>query len=121
MKTKTVYVGLAVDIFHEGYINLLRFVSKYGHVVVGLLTDKAIAAYKKFPHLNFRQRYSVIKYIRYVYKVVSKANLKDDFKKLDINLNRHIDKILDGINLLRVKNNPIQIKQKDIKKILKST
>ncbi len=79
MKTKTVYVGLAADILHEGHINLLRFASKYGRVVVGLLTDKAIATYKKFPHLNFRQRHSVIKNIKYVYKVVPQDTL--DYSK----------------------------------------
>jgi phosphoenolpyruvate phosphomutase / 2-hydroxyethylphosphonate cytidylyltransferase len=79
VKTKTVYVGLAADILHEGHINLLRFASKYGRVVVGLLTDKAIATYKKFPHLNFKQRYSVIKNIKYVHKVVPQDTL--DYSK----------------------------------------
>ena len=49
---KKVYVGLAADILHEGHINILRIASKYGKVIVGLLADKAIASYKKFPHLN---------------------------------------------------------------------
>ena len=37
MKTKKkVYVGLAVDIIHEGHINILKTASKYGEVIVGL-------------------------------------------------------------------------------------
>jgi phosphoenolpyruvate phosphomutase len=75
MKSDIVYVGLAADILHEGHINLLKFASKYGKVIVGLLTDKAIASYKKFPHLNFKQRYSVIKNIKYVYKVIPQETL----------------------------------------------
>ena len=54
MKNKTVYVGISADILHEGHINILKFASKYGKVVVGLLTDEAIATYKKFPYLDYQ-------------------------------------------------------------------
>ena len=40
------------------------------------------------------------------------------FKKLKINLNLSIDKLVSGVNLLRLKNNPIDLNIKDIKKIL---
>jgi len=46
IKKKIVYVGLFADILHEGHINILKTSSKFGMVVVGLLTDKAIASYK---------------------------------------------------------------------------
>ena len=36
-----------------------------GEVIVGLLTDSAIATYKKLPHLNYRQREIVVKNIKY--------------------------------------------------------
>ena len=44
MKNKVVYVGLAADILHEGHINILKIASQYGKVIVGLLTDSAIAS-----------------------------------------------------------------------------
>ena len=44
---KKVYVGLAADILHEGHITILKKASKLGDVTVGLLTDSAIASYKK--------------------------------------------------------------------------
>ena len=47
---KTVYVGLSADILHEGHINILKTAKKYGEVVVGLLTDEAIASYKNIPY-----------------------------------------------------------------------
>jgi len=75
MKKKIVYCGLAADILHEGHINLLKFASKYGQVTVGLLTDKAIAGYKKFPHLDYKQRLSVIENIKYVDKVIPQTTL----------------------------------------------
>ena len=58
---KQVYVGLSADILHEGHINILKKASKRGKVTVGLLTDTAIASYKKLPHLNYKQREIVLK------------------------------------------------------------
>ena len=55
MKKKIVYVGLSADIIHEGHINILKIAKSYGTVVVGLLTDEAIASYKNIPHLNFKR------------------------------------------------------------------
>ena len=74
-KNKIVYVGLSADILHSGHINLIKFASKYGKVVVGLLTDKAISSYKSFPHLSYEQRYEVIRNIKHVYKVIPQQTL----------------------------------------------
>ena len=74
-KNKVVYVGLSADILHEGHINILRIASKYGRVTVGLLTDQAIASYKKFPYLNYKQRYATVKNLRYVNKVIPQKTL----------------------------------------------
>ena len=46
------------------------------------------------------------------------ANLVDSYSDLGIDINSSKDKILDQINLLRLKNNPIKIKMNDIMKIL---
>ena len=42
-KYKPVYVPLAVDILHSAHINILKTAKKYGKVIAGLLTDKAIS------------------------------------------------------------------------------
>jgi phosphoenolpyruvate phosphomutase / 2-hydroxyethylphosphonate cytidylyltransferase len=65
-KKKIVYVGLAADILHEGHINILKIAKKLGTVTVGLLTDQAIASYKKIPVLNFRQREVVLRHLKFV-------------------------------------------------------
>ena len=44
-----IYVGMSVDILHHGHINILEKASSYGNVIVGLLTDKAIAFGKRLP------------------------------------------------------------------------
>ena len=69
MKNKKVYVGLSVDIIHEGHINILKIANKLGDVIVGLLTDEAIASYKNIPHLDYKRRKIIIQNIKYVKKV----------------------------------------------------
>ncbi len=48
-------------------------------VVVGLLTDKAIASYKKLPFLNYKQREIILKNIKFVKKVIPQKTL--DYRK----------------------------------------
>jgi len=74
-KTKIVYVGLAADIIHEGHINILKKAKSYGDVVVGLLTDEAIASYKNIPHLDFKRRKIIVQNIKYVKKVIPQKTL----------------------------------------------
>jgi len=74
-KTNIVYVGLSADILHEGHINILKIACSYGDVIVGLLTDEAIASYKNIPFLNFKQRRVVLENLRYVKKVIPQKTL----------------------------------------------
>ena len=70
IKATKIYVGMSVDVLHHGHINILEKASKYGKVVVGLLTDKAIAIGKRLPLLNYEQRLKIVRGIKYVSEVV---------------------------------------------------
>ena len=72
---KNVYVGLSADILHEGHINILKTASQYGNVIVGLLTDEAIASYKNIPYLDFNKRKVVVENIKYVSRVIPQNTL----------------------------------------------
>ena len=50
-----------------------------------------------------------------------KASLEDNLYKLDININKNSKKIINGINLLRLGNNPVKIVDSDIVKIISSS
>ena len=67
---KKVYVPLAVDFLHEGHINILKTAKKYGEVIVGLLSDEAIANYKTIPILKYKNRELLVKNLKYVSKVI---------------------------------------------------
>ncbi len=70
MLKKTVYLGLSVDTVHHGHINLIKEGLKYGKILVGLISDKAIAQNKRLPLLNYNQRKLIIENISGVSKVV---------------------------------------------------
>ncbi len=72
---KIVYVGMAADYLHIGHINLLNEAKKYGDVLVGLLTDKAIASYKRLPMTNYENRKIIVESIHGVKKVVPQYTL----------------------------------------------
>jgi phosphoenolpyruvate phosphomutase / 2-hydroxyethylphosphonate cytidylyltransferase len=60
---KTVYVPMAVDLLHHGHMNIINEARKLGSVTIGLLSDKAIASYKRLPMLTFEQRKKIIQNI----------------------------------------------------------
>lgn len=75
MKQKKVYVGMSADLIHPGHLNIINEASKLGFVIIGLLTDKAIASYKRLPYLSFEQRKIIIENIKGVDKVIPQNTL----------------------------------------------
>ncbi len=67
---KIVYLGMTGDIIHPGLINIISEAAKLGDVMIGLLTDSAIAPHKRLPYLTYDQRRTVIEHIKGVKRVV---------------------------------------------------
>ena len=67
---KKVYIGMTADIMHPGLIHIINEATKYGDVIVGLLTDKAIAEHKRLPYLTYEQRKEVVENIKGVSEVI---------------------------------------------------
>ena len=74
MKNKTVYVPLAVDLLHSAHISILKKAKKYGKVIVGLMTDKAISEYKQLPTLDYNERYEILSGVKFIDKIVEQKN-----------------------------------------------
>ncbi len=70
-----VYVGMSADLVHPGHLNILRIAAEHGEVVVGVLTDAAIASYKRLPYMAFEQRKAVVECLKYVSRVVPQETL----------------------------------------------
>ncbi|MDE6111006.1 MAG: phosphoenolpyruvate mutase [Eubacterium sp.] len=72
---KISYVAIASDIIHSGHMNVIEEAAKYGDVVIGLLTDEAIATYKRLPILDFETRKRIFENLKQVSKVVVQETL----------------------------------------------
>lgn len=81
---RKVYVGMTADIMHPGLIHIINEAEKYGDVIVGLLTDKAIAEHKRLPYLTYEQRKEIVINIKGVSEVVPQKewNYVDNLKRL---------------------------------------
>ena len=60
---KTIYVAMSADILHIGHLNIINEAAKYGDLTVGILTDKAIASYKRLPFLPYETRSQTVESI----------------------------------------------------------
>ncbi|MBU0957639.1 MAG: phosphoenolpyruvate mutase [Nanoarchaeota archaeon] len=69
-KPKQVYMGLCADLIHPGHLNILNEAKKHGEVTIGLLTDKAMASYKRLPYLTYEQRKIVVENLKEVKQIV---------------------------------------------------
>lgn len=83
---KVVYVAMAADLIHPGHINILKIAKQFARdleslegvqseVVLGLLTDRAIASYKRLPYMNYAQRYEVMSHLKEVDRVIPQHTL----------------------------------------------
>jgi phosphoenolpyruvate phosphomutase len=71
----TVYVAMSADLVHPGHVNIIRVARELGEVTVGLLTDVAIASYKRLPYMSFDERRAVVEALAGVARVVPQETL----------------------------------------------
>lgn len=74
---KTVYIAISADLIHPRHVEVIRRGSELGAVTVGLLTDRAVGAYKRLPVLSYEQRQAIIENIKGVTSVIAQDS--EDF------------------------------------------
>ena len=96
---KTVYIAISADILHHGHINLIKKAAEYGKLIVGVLTDEAVATYKRFPVIEFEERKFIIENISGVSEVVPQNTLDytDNLKKYKPDYVFHGDDWKEGV------------------------
>lgn len=72
---KKVYVGMSADLIHPGHLNIINEARKLGEVTIGLLTDEAIASYKRVPFLTYEQRKVVVENLKGVSQIIPQRTL----------------------------------------------
>jgi len=99
--TKKVYLGMSADLIHPGHINIIKEAARLGEVIVGVLTDKAIASYKRLPFMTYEQRKDVVENIKGVSRVIPQVTLdyRDNLKLLKPDIVVHGDDWKEGVQL----------------------
>lgn len=75
LKNKTVYMCFSTDMIHSGHIAIIKKAAKLGRLIVGVLSDNAVASYKRFPLLPYEERKALFENITGVYKVMEQKEL----------------------------------------------
>eukprot|EP01128_Nolandella_sp_AFSM9_P004765 TRINITY_DN2204_c0_g1_i1.p1 TRINITY_DN2204_c0_g1~~TRINITY_DN2204_c0_g1_i1.p1 ORF type:complete len:546 (+),score=76.90 TRINITY_DN2204_c0_g1_i1:181-1638(+) len=91
---KNVYVDGVYDLFHLGHINAMKQALSYGtRLFVGVLSDEAVAAYKRAPVMTMKERAAAIRTCKYVHKVIENCpgtGIPEEFiRKYNIHLVCH--------------------------------
>lgn len=96
---KKVYVGMSADLIHPGHLNILSEAAKLGEVTVGVLTDSAIASYKRLPYMTFEQRSMIVENFKQVQTVIPQNTLDytENLKKIKPDFVVHGDDWKEGI------------------------
>ena len=74
MKLK-VYMCFSTDMIHSGHINIIRKAEKLGDLTIGVLSDEAIASFKRYPLMPFEERKILFENITGVKNVVEQKEL----------------------------------------------
>lgn len=75
VENRSVYMCFSADVLHGGHMAILRRAAGLGRLTVGVLSDQAVASYKRFPLLPFQERKALFTNIKGVDRVVEQAEL----------------------------------------------
>ena len=74
----TIYTCFCTDIIHDGHLNILREAKKYGEVIVGILCDREMVRYNRFPLKSLDERMAMIRAVPEVSRVVAQNEIMYD-------------------------------------------
>ena len=75
---KTVYTCFCTDVIHEGHLNIIQKAREYGEVVVGVLSDRAMIRFNRFPTISFEERVQIVREMDGVSRVVVQDEIAYD-------------------------------------------
>lgn len=95
---RTVYMCCSTDYIHSGHIAIINKACRLGRLTIGVLSDEAVASYKRYPLLPFDERKSLFENIAGVEKVVEQKSLSyaDNLRMLKPDYVVHGDDWVEG-------------------------
>ena len=91
---KTIYTCFCTDVIHEGHLHIIEEAHKYGAVIVGALSDRALIRCMRFPTIPFEERVRLYEGLDGVDRVV----VQDDMLYDDILAELKPDYVIHGDN-----------------------
>ena len=73
--SRKVYMCFSSDCIHSGHIAIIKRARRLGRLVIGVLSDEAVASYRRFPLLPFDERKALFANIAGVESVVEQKTL----------------------------------------------
>lgn len=98
IESRTVYMCFASDVIHGGHIAIIKKAQKLGKLIIGVLSDEAVASYKRMPLVPASERKLMFENIAGVYKVVDQNTLsyRENLKKYKPSIVVHGDDWVSG-------------------------
>ena len=98
IESRTVYMCFSTDVIHGGHIAIIKKAQKLGRLIIGVLSDEAVASYKRMPLVPASERKIMFENIAGVYKVVDQNTLsyKDNLQKYKPSIVVHGDDWVTG-------------------------
>lgn len=95
---RSVYMCFSSDMLHSGHMAIIKKAQTLGRLTIGVLSDEAVASYKRFPLIPFEERKSLIENISGVERVVEQKTLSyaDILRRLKPDYVVHGDDWVDG-------------------------
>ena len=75
VENRTVYMCFSTDILHSGHIAIIKKARRLGRLTIGVLSDEAVASYRRFPLLPYAERKTMLENISGVARVVEQRTL----------------------------------------------
>ena len=72
---KNIYMCFSTDMVHIGHIDIIRKAEKLGDLTIGVLSDEAIASFKRYPLVPFAERKVLFENIAGVSRVIEQKTL----------------------------------------------
>ena len=93
IESRKVYMCFASDIIHGGHISIIKKAQKLGKLYIGVLSDEAVASYKRLPLVPASERKVMFENIAGVYRVVDQDTLsyKDNLESIKPDIVVHGD------------------------------
>ncbi len=84
IEQRTVYMCFSTDMVHSGHIAIIIKAANLGKLTIGVLSDKAVSSYRRFPMMPIEERLSLLKNINGVQNVIVQQTLSyaDNLRKL---------------------------------------